>query len=65
VTNVILTSATVSITVNNVENSYSSPVTYDILFGLGLVMANACVILTFRMKHLATKLTPLVVKNMA
>jgi len=59
VTTVILTSATVSITVDNVENSYPSPVTYNILFGLGLVMAIACVILAFRMKRLATKMKPL------
>jgi hypothetical protein len=65
VTTVILTSATISITVDNVETSYPSPVTYNILFGLGLAMAFACVILAFRMKHLATKLTPLVAKDMA
>ena len=59
VTTVILTFATISITVDNVENSYPSPVTYNILFGLGLAMTIACVVLAFRMKHLATKMKPL------
>lgn len=59
VTTVILASATISITVDNVEKSYPSPVTYNILFGLGLAMTIACVVLAFRMKHLATKMKPL------
>jgi MFS family permease len=58
-TTVILASATISISVDNVEKSYPSPVTYNILFGLGLAMAIACVFLAFRMKHLATKMKPL------
>ena len=36
----ILASATVSITVDNVEKSYPSPVTFNILFGLGNSMAS-------------------------
>lgn len=64
-TTVILASATVSITVNDVATSYPSPVTYNILFGLGVAMAIACVFLAIRMKHLATKMTPLVAKDIA
>ena len=60
---VILASATIPITVDNVEQSYPSPVTFSILFGLGVVMAIACVFLAIRMKHLATKMTPLVAKD--
>jgi MFS family permease len=59
VTTVILTSATIPITVDNVEKSYPSPVTFNIVFGLGLAMAIACVFLAFRMKHLATRMKPL------
>ena len=54
---VILASATIPITVDNVEQSYPSPVTFSILFGLGVVMAIACVFLAIRMKHLASKMT--------
>ena len=64
-TTVILASATVSITVDNVEKSYPSPVTFNILFGLGVVMAIGCVFLSMRMKHLATKMTPLTAKDVA
>jgi MFS family permease len=60
---VILASATIPITVDNVEQSYPSPVTFNILFGLGVVMAIACVFLAIRMKHLATKMTPLIAKD--
>jgi hypothetical protein len=56
-TTVILASATVSITVDNVEKSYPSPVTFNILFGLGAVMTIECVFLAIRMKHLATKMS--------
>ncbi|MGC2575298.1 MAG: MFS transporter, partial [Candidatus Nitrosopolaris sp.] len=62
-TTVILVSATVSITVDNIEKSYPSPVTFNILFGLGVAMTIACVFLAVRMKHLATKMTPLVAKD--
>ena len=55
ITTVILASATISITVDNVEKNYPSPVTFNILFGVGLAMTIACVVLGFRMKHLATK----------
>ena len=64
-TTVILASATVSITVDNVEKSYPSPVTFNILFGLGVVMAIGCVFLSIRMKHLVTKMTPLTAKDVA
>ena len=64
-TTVILASATISITVDNVEKSYPSPVTFNILFGLGVVMTIACVFLVIRMKHLATKMTPLTAKDVA
>jgi MFS family permease len=64
-TTVILASVTVSITVNNVEKSYPSPVTFNILFGLGVAMPIACVFLAIRVKHLATKMTPLVAKGVA
>jgi len=65
VTTVILASATISITVDNVEKSYPSPVTYNIVFGIGLVMAIACVLLAIRMKRLATKKTPLTAESIA
>ena len=60
---VILASATIPITVDNVEQSYPSPVTFNILFGLGVAMAIVCVFLAIRMKHLATKMTPLIAKD--
>ena len=63
ITTVILTSVTVSITVDNVEGSYPSPEAFNILFGIGLVMAIASVFLGIRMKHLATKMTPLTAKD--
>jgi MFS family permease len=59
ITTVILASATISITVDNVEKSYPDPVTYNILFGLGLAMTIASVVLGFRMKHLAIMKKPL------
>ena len=59
ITSVILASATISITVDNVAKSYPSPVTFNILFGVGLAMTIATVVLGFRMKHLATKMKPL------
>ncbi|MGC2572134.1 MAG: MFS transporter [Candidatus Nitrosopolaris sp.] len=64
-TTVILASATISITVDNVEKSYPNPVTFNILFGLGVVMAIGCVFLAIRMKRLATKMTPLTAKDVA
>ena len=63
ITTVILTSVTVSITVDNVEGSYPSPVAFNIVFGMGLVMAIASVFLAIRLKHLATKMTPLTTKD--
>jgi len=64
-TTVILASATVSITVDNVATNYPSPVTFNILFGVGAAMAIASVFLAIRMRHLATKMKPLVAKDMA
>jgi len=64
-TTVILASATISITVDNVATNYPSPVTFNILFGVGVAMAIACVFLAIRMKHLATKMTPLIAKDIA
>ena len=55
---------TISITVDNVATNYPSPVTFNILFGVGAAMAIACVFLAIRMKHLATKMKPLVAKEM-
>ena len=65
VTTVILTSITVSVTVDNVEKSYPSPLAFNIMFGMGVVMAIACVVLAIRMKHLATKMVPLTAKDIA
>jgi MFS family permease len=62
-TTVIITSITIPITVDNVEESYPDPVTFYILLGVGLVLAIACVFLAIRMKRLATKMTPLTVKD--
>jgi hypothetical protein len=64
-TTIILASATVSITVNDVATSYPSPITFNIVFGVGTAMAIASVFLAIRMKHLATKMTPLVAKDVA
>jgi len=63
VTTVILTSVTIPITVDNVEKSYPSPITFNIVFALGLVMAIVCVILAVRMRRFAIKMTPLTVKD--
>ena len=46
ITTVILASATISITVNDVEKNYPSPVTFNILFGVGLAMTISCVYLS-------------------
>jgi MFS family permease len=63
-TTVILASATVSITVDNVATNYPSPVTFNILFGIGVAMSIACVFLAIRMRHLATKMKPLTAAEM-
>jgi hypothetical protein len=63
ITTVILTYVTVSITVDNVYGSYTSPVAFNIVFGIGLVMAIASVFLAIRLKHLVTKMTPLTAKD--
>ena len=39
-TTVILASVTISITVDNVEKSYPSPITFNIVFGLGVCNGN-------------------------
>ena len=44
ITTVILASATISITVNDVEKNYPSPVAFNILFGVGLAMTISCVL---------------------
>jgi hypothetical protein len=54
---------TISITVNEVEKSYPDPVTYNILYVVGVAMAIASVFLAIRMKHLATKMKPLTVED--
>jgi MFS family permease len=64
-TTVILTSITIPITVDNVEKSYPSPVTFNILMGVGLVMAIACAFLAIRMRRLATKMKPLTANDLA
>jgi MFS family permease len=63
-TTVILASATVSITVDNVATNYPSPVTFNILFGVGVAMSIACVFLAIRMRHFATKMKPLTAAEM-
>jgi MFS family permease len=62
-TTVILASVTVSASVDNVAKSYPSPVTFNILFGVGVAMSIACVFLAIRMKRLATKMVPLTAKE--
>ena len=47
-TTVILASATIPITADNVEKSYPSPLTFNILFGLGVAMAIACDFLVYQ-----------------
>jgi len=64
-TTVILASVTISITVDNVPTTYPSPETFNILFGVGAAMGLACLFLAIRMRHLATKMTPLVAKDLA
>jgi MFS family permease len=61
---VILASATIPITVDNVEKSYPDPVTYNILYGVGLAMSIATVFLAIRMRRLATKTKPLTIDQM-
>jgi MFS family permease len=56
---VILASATIPITVDNVEKNYPDPITYNILYGVGLAMSIVTVILGIRMRRLATKTKPI------
>jgi MFS family permease len=65
ITTVIITSATIPITVDNVEESYPDPITWNILFAVGAVMAIVSVILAIRMKRLATKMKPLTAEELA
>jgi hypothetical protein len=65
ITTVIITSVTVPITVDNVEKSYPSPVTWNILFAVGAVMAIASVFLAIRMRRSATKMKPLTAEELA
>jgi MFS family permease len=61
---VILAIATIPITVDNVEKNYPDPITYNILYGVGLAMSIACVFLAIRMRRLATKTKPLTADEM-
>jgi MFS family permease len=65
ITTVIITSATIPITVDNVEKSYPDPITWNILFTMGAVMAIASAILAIRMKRLATKMKPITAEELA
>ena len=56
ITTVILATSTIDITVDNVEGTYPSPVTFNILFIVGLVMTILSVFLALIMKHRATRL---------
>ena len=65
ITTVIITSATIPITVDNVEKSYPDPITWNILFAMGAVMAIASASLAIRMKRLATKMKPITAEELA
>jgi MFS family permease len=56
ITTVILGISTLTITVDNVEGTYPSPVTFNILFMVGLVMTIISIFLALIMKHRATKM---------
>ncbi|MGC2598973.1 MAG: MFS transporter [Nitrososphaeraceae archaeon] len=62
---VILSSITISVTVNGTEGTYPSPEAFNIMFGAGLVMLVASVILGIRMKRLASRMVPLTAKDIA
>jgi MFS family permease len=61
---VILAIATIPITVDNVEKNYPDPMTYNILYAVGLAMSIGCVFLAIRMRRLATKTKPLTTEEM-
>ncbi len=61
---VILAIATIPITVDNVEKNYPDPMTYNILYAVGLAMSIATVILAIRMRRLATRTKPLTTDEM-
>jgi hypothetical protein len=63
ITSVILASITVSITVDNAQKTYPSPVAFNIVFGMAVILAIASVILAVRLKRLATKIVPLTAKD--
>jgi MFS family permease len=63
ITSVILASITVSITMDNAQKTYPSPVAFNIVFGMAVILAIASVILAVRLKRLATKIVPLTAKD--
>jgi MFS family permease len=63
ITSVILAAITVSITVDKAEKTYPSPVAFNIVFAMAVVLAIASAILVIRLKHLATKMVPLTAKD--
>lgn len=65
ITTVIITSATIPITVDSVEKSYPDPITWNILFAMGAAMAIVSAILAIRMKRLATKMKPITAEELA
>ena len=65
ITTVIVTSTTIPITVDSVTKSYPDPITWNILFAIGAVMAIASVVIAFIMKRLATKMKPITAEELA
>jgi MFS family permease len=65
ITTVIITSATIPITVDSIEKSYPDPITWNILFAIGAAMAIVSAILAIRMKRLATKMKPITAEELA
>jgi len=51
--------------VDDVKKNYPSPVTFNILLGVGLAMAISCLLLGVRMNTLATKKTQLTASDIA
>ena len=43
----------ISITINEIKKCYPDPITYTVLYVVGVAMAIASVFLAIRMKHLA------------
>ena len=65
ITTVIVTSTTIPITVDSVTKGYPDPITWNILFAIGAVMAIASVVIAFIMKRLATKMKPITAEELA